>query len=287
MWLGLYESGAFDSMHFRSLDDVSVEDLSESEKEFCVRMAKEMVLIPKGDFMMGALEDDEEANGDEKPRHKVTLTQNFLIGKYQVTQVLWESVMGSNPSFLKGANRPVEQVRWVDVVEFCNELSELEGLTPAYTTDGQNVTCNWTVNGYRLPTEAEWECAARSGQQFKYAGSDNVDEVAWYYDNSGDETHPVGQKKPNGFGLYDMSGNVWEWLWDRMQVDDDWNPIGESVYPSGYRTDPTGPDSGPSRVFRGGSWSDDAGDTRVSLRGNDDPPRRDFVLGFRLSRLVQ
>ena len=141
MWQDLYEGGAFESMEFRALGYVAIENLSESEKAFCVRMAKEMVQIPAGDFMMGALEDDEDAYDDEKPRHRVTLTRDFLIGKYAVTQALWESVMGSNPSKFKGANRPVEEVSWFDVVDFCNKLSELEGLAPAYTINGQNVTC--------------------------------------------------------------------------------------------------------------------------------------------------
>ena len=122
-------SGAFESMEFRALGDVAIENLSESEKEFCVRMAKEMVRVTAGEFMMGALEDDEDAYDWEKPRHKVTLTRDFLIGKYAVTQALWESVMGSNPSAFKGVNRPVECVTWFDVVDFCNnKLSELASL---------------------------------------------------------------------------------------------------------------------------------------------------------------
>ena len=128
MWQDLYESGAFGLMEhniFVALGDVAIENLSESEKDFCVRMAKEMVRVSAGEFMMGALEDDEDAYDHEKPRHKVTLTRDFLIGKYPVTQALWESVMGSNPSNFTGANRPVECVSWFDVVEFCNKLSEL------------------------------------------------------------------------------------------------------------------------------------------------------------------
>ena len=260
MWLGLYESGAFDSIHFRSLDDVSVEDLSESEKEFCVRMAKEMVRIPAGDF--------------ERKGVKVTLTRAFLLFKYQVTQALWESVMGSNPSEFEGANRPVEEVSWFDVVDFCNKLSELEGLEPAYTIDGENVTCNWNAKGYRLPTEAEWEYAARANQSFKYSGSDNLDEVAWYDGNSGDETHPVGQKKTNGFGLYDMSGNVWEWVWDIY-----------GTYSSTPTMDPRGPDSGSVRVRRGGCCSEGAWYGWVSFRIDINPSWSSSVRGFRLCRL--
>ncbi len=273
MWQALYESGAFESMAFRALGDVAIEDLSESEKAFCVRMAKDMVQVPAGDFMMGALEDDGDALSSEKPRHKVTLTRDFLMGKYPVTQALWESVMGSNQSNFNGANRPVEKVTWFDVVEFCNKLSKLEGLEPAYTINGQEVTCNWSSKGYRLPTEAEWEYSARANQSFKYSGSNNVDEVAWYSKNSGGQIHPVGQKMPNGFGLYDMSGNVWEWVWD-------WNGS-YSVSPT---VDPRGPTGGSYRVFRGGCWSYSAQHVRVSRRGNNGPTGTSNYLGFRLAR---
>ena len=262
MWQDLYESGAFESMAFRVLGDVAIENLSESEKDFCVRMAKVMVRIPAGDF--------------ERERSKITLSKDFLLFKYQVTQALWESVTGSNPSYFKGANRPVENVSWFDVVEFCNKLSKREGLEPVYTINGKNVTCNWNAKGYRLPTEAEWEYSARGGEYYKYAGSDDVDEVAWYDDNSGRQTHPVGQKKANGFGLYDMSGNVWEWVWDI-----------KGDYSSGSQTDPTGPDSGPFRVYRGGSWNYDARRTRVSYRNDSSPELRGANVGFRLSRSVQ
>ena len=276
MWQDLYGSGAFESMEFRVLGDMAIENLSDSEKAFCVRMAREMVRVPAGEFMMGALENDGDAYDDEKSRHRVTLTRDLLMGKYPVTQAFWESVMESNPSMHKGANRPVEKVSWLDVVAFCNKLSEREGLEPAYTITGENVTCNWSAKGYRLPTEAEWEYSARSGQRFTYSGSNNVAEVAWYEGNSGDETHPVGQKKPNGFGLCDMSGNVYEWVWDV-----------EGDYSGGSQTDPTGPDSGSIRVRRGGGWSDYAWFTRVSARFIGDPTRRFSDLGFRLVRFVQ
>ena len=289
MWQALYQSGAFESMEFRALGDVAIENLSESEKDFCVRMAKEMVQVPAGEFMMGALEDDEDAYDDERPRHKVTLTRDFLIGKYPVTQALWDSVMGSNPSYHKGANRPVEKVSWFDVVDFCNQLSKREGLEPAYTINGRDVTCNWDAKGYRLPTEAEWEYSARGGEYHKYSGSDNVAEVAWYYFNSdtgnGREAHPVGQKKPNGFGLYDMSGNVWEWCWDRMEYDEDEDCIlGDSVYRHGPVTDPYGPAVGSLRVSRGGSWYYDPRYVRTSYRYNNVPSYQLDDLGFRIER---
>jgi len=243
--------------------------------------------------MMGALDDDDEAYDSEKPRHKVTLTRDFLMGKYAVTQALWDSVMGSDPSYFKGANRPVECVSWFDVVDFCNKLSVLEGLEPAYTINGRDVTCNWSAKGYRLPTEAEWEYSARGGQYHKYAGSDNVDEVAWYDDNSRSETHPVGQKKPNGFGLYDMSGNVWEWVWDwwsddystetsnsvsvENQLDSTENNL-DSV------ENPTGNPTGSYRVYRGGSWGSYPEYVRTSYRSYDDPTAQNSDLGFSFCR---
>ena len=197
MWQALYENGVFGLMEYNifvAFNYLGIEDLSESEKGFCVRMAKKMVQISAGEFMMGALEDDKSADDDERPRHQVTLTRDFLIGKYQVTQALWESVMGSNPSEFKGVNSPVENVSWFEVVEFCNKLSELEGLEPAYTINGENVTCNWSAKGYRLPTEVEWEYSARGGEYHKYSGSNNSDEVAWYSSNSykgnDRQTHP-------------------------------------------------------------------------------------------------
>ena len=282
MWEPLYETGAFESMEFRVLGNVDFDGLTDDEKDFCIRLGKEMVHIPAGDFMMGALEDDEDAWDQERPRHKVTLTRDFLMGKYAVTQALWQSVMGSNPSWFKGANLPVEQVSWFDCVAFCNKLSEQEGLTPAYSINGQDVTCNWKANGYRLPTEAEWEYSARANQSFKYAGSDNVDEVAWYDGNSEDETHPVDQKKPNGFGLYDMSGNVYEWCWNW------WPETGNYSTESQQNSvdNPTGNPTGSLRVYRGGSWFGSPEYVRTSYRNRNDPTARNFILGFRICRFL-
>ena len=149
--------------------------------------------------------------------------QSFTIGQTQVTQGLWEKVMGSNPSHFKGAKLPVESVSWYDSVRFCNKLSELKGLRPAYSFgsgDEPEVSLDLEANGYRLPTEAEWEYAARGGQDYLYAGSDTASEVGWYNSNSGGSTHPVGTLSANGFGLYDMSGNVWEWCNDRYDHPD-------------------------------------------------------------------
>ena len=220
----------------------------------------------------------EQGREDNEAQHQVTVS-SFHMAKYDVTQSLYQSVMGSNPSQFTGdPNRPVEQVSWYEAIEFCNKLSERDGLQKVYTISGTNVTADWSANGYRLPTEAEWEYAARGGQQgvskyHVYAGSDDLDQVGWYKDNSGLTTHPVGQKAPNALGLYDMSGNVWQWCWDWY---DDY---------SGSVQNPRGASSGDSRVIRGGGWFDVARIDRVAYRFYIIPPADSFYyLGFRLVR---
>ena len=219
-----------------------------------------MVGVQGGTFMMGAyfklFRTWTEKN--EKPAHQVTLS-SFMIGETEVTQELWQAVMGSNPSRFKGNKRPVENVSWDDCQTFINKLN---GLT------GQH---------FRLPTEAEWEYAARGGNSsndYEYAGSNNIASVAWYRDNSGENTHEVGQKMPNELGLYDMSGNVWEWCQDWYKK-----------YSSSAQVNPRGPSSGSRRVYRGGSWYDWDSNCRVLYRDNNSPDNRGSrgLLGFRLA----
>jgi len=214
----------------------------------------EFVCIQGGTFEMGDTFGD--GGSDEKPVHSVTLS-DFCIGKVEVTQAQWEKVMGSNPSNFKGNDRPVEQVSWDDVQGFLQKLNQKSG------------------KKYRLPTEAEWEYAARSGgKQEKWAGTSNENQLgnyAWYNANSGSQTHPVGQKQPNGLGLYDMSGNVWEWC-------QDWY----GSYSASAQRDPQGPSSGSIRVSRGGSWGNDPRDVRSASRRRWNPGRRYDNLGFRL-----
>ncbi len=213
----------------------------------------EMVRIPGGTFWMGS--QSEEASDDEQPVHKVTL-KSFSIGKYEVTQGQWKAIMRTNPSdFKKGDNYPVEQVSWDDCQEFIRKLNQLTG------------------KRYRLPTEAEWEYAARGGKDGP--GNDrygNIDAIAWYSRNSGNSTHPVGAKQPNAYGLYDMLGNVYEWC-------QDWY----ASYTSSAKTNPTGPSSGSSRVFRGGGWYFNAGHVRAANRNSLPPGNRSYNLGFRLA----
>jgi len=212
----------------------------------------ETIFVKGGNFTMGST----EGWKDELHIHSVTLSDVYM-GKYPVTQKLWMNVMGFNPSRIKGDNLPVTNVSWIDVHEFISKLNEHTG------------------KQYRLPTEAEWEFAAIGGTQskgYKYSGSNNLDEVAWYYNNSKVGPRPVGQKKPNELGIYDMSGNVFEWC-------QDW--YGE--YPSSAQTNPKGPDSGSYRIFRGGSWNVFWQVCRVADRYSYPPNFRLNFLGFRLA----
>ncbi|MBA7522741.1 hypothetical protein ES705_14861 [subsurface metagenome] len=220
-----------------------------------------LVLARGGSFRMGSTSGDD----DEKPVHSVTVS-SFYMGKYEVTQKEYRSVMGSNPSDTGrgiGDNYPVNKVSWYDAVEYCNKLSGKEGLIPCYSGSGNSIRCNFNANGYRLPTEAEWEYAARGGNSsrgYTYAGGNSVGSLAWYGTNSGNKTHPAGQKQANELGLYDMSGNVREWCWD-------W--YGD--YSSGSQTDPTGPSSGSNRMDRGGGWGGYSGNCRSAKRDSSNP----------------
>ena len=216
-----------------------------------------MIAVEGGTFQMGSPESDTEAYDDEKPQHEVTLS-NYYIGETEVTQELWETVMGSNPSKLKGPKLPVEKVSWDDCQAFIGKLNAQTGKT------------------FRLPTEAEWEYAARGGKKSKgytYSGSNAIGDVAWHLDNSGNTTHEVGTKQANELGIYDMSGNVWEWC-------QDW--YGETYYKNSSTTDPQGPASGTSRVLRGGSRYDFAQCCRVAYRSNYYPDHRNSYRGLRL-----
>ena len=232
----------------------------DSNQTFTVNgVSFDMIAVEGGTFTMGATaEQASDAYSDEKPTHQVTLS-SYYIGKTEVTQELWQAVMGSNPSGFSGANLPVEKVSWEDCQIFIAILNELTG------------------KYFRLPTEAEWEYAARGGsksQGYKYSGSNTVDDVAWYPSNSSSKTHPVATKAPNELGIYDMSGNVLEWCRD-------W--YSSSYYSSSSQYNPTGPASGSRRVYRGGSWGSSARLCRVSYRDYNGPSYRFYNLGLRLA----
>ena len=219
-------------------------------------------LIPAGEFMMGSPGTESDRDDDET-QHRVSITKPFYLGVTEVTQEQYQKVMGTNPSQFKGPQNPVEKVSWADAVEFCRKLSAM----PAEKTAG---------HVYRLPTEAEWEYACRSGTTTAYGFGDDASRLGdygWFRSNSDSKTHPVGEKKPNAWGLYDMHGNVWEWC-------QDW--YGD--YPSGSATDPTGATSGSIRVIRGGSWGNDARFCRSASRGRSTPGSRRHYLGFRVLR---
>ena len=214
-----------------------------------------MIAVEGGTFTMGATpEQGSDAEDWEKPTHQVTLS-SYYIGETEVTQALWQAVMGKNPSWYKGDNLPVEEVSWNDCQDFIKKLNALTG------------------KNFRLPTEAEWEYAARGGNKsrgYKYSGSNNIGNVAWYKNNSAYKEHPFKTKRPNELGIYDMSGNVWEWCSDWYED-----------YSSAAQTNPTGPNSGWYRVRRGGSWYC-ASYCRSSYRICIDPDSRESDLGFRL-----
>jgi formylglycine-generating enzyme required for sulfatase activity len=236
-----------------------------------------MVRIIGGTFTMGSPGNEKNRSSNEV-QHPVTLG-DFYMGKYPVTQKEYQEVMWTNPSNFKGDNLPVEMVSWYDAIEYCNKRSQKEGLIPAYTVNGENVTWNSNTSGYRLPTEAEWEYACRAGTLTAYNTGEGISyNTGWYDKNSGGETHPVGEYPANAWELYDMHGNVYEWCWD-------W--YGDYTKKWNYKdvlTDPQGESTGHFRISRGGCWKYDANLLRSAYRGYHQPTDRENCLGFRLVR---
>jgi formylglycine-generating enzyme required for sulfatase activity len=242
-------------------------------------LSLEMVFVSGGTFWMGS---NEAAYKSTELPYQAEVS-SFFISETEITQELWTSVMGTNPSRFKNPSKPVETVSWLDAVKFCNALSEKEGLNNAYTISGSRVSCDWSANGYRLPTETEWEYAARGGSKKAaqeetlsrayYSGSQNPSEVAWFDTNSNQETKAVKSKAPNELGLYDMSGNVWEWCWDWM-----------GAYPKELTKDPKGLQNGSIKVLRGGSWFTPVNLSRVTYRFWNAQSFKANSVGFRIAR---
>jgi formylglycine-generating enzyme required for sulfatase activity len=231
----------------------------------------EMVLVEAGGFEMGSA----SGSANEQPVHTVQITRSFYVSKYEVTFDQYDEFCADADSprrddhgFGRGSRPAI--ANWYNAVAYCNWQSERAGLTPCYKLARLATECDFSANGYRLPTEAEWEYAARGGPRsegYIHAGSDNVDDVAWYGENSGGQTQPVGQKQPNELGLYDMSGNLWDWCWD-------W--YGRDYYASSPASDPTGPPRGSGymgqqKVLRGGNYLGEPSELRVTRRGFDGP----------------
>mgnify|MGYP001285203397 CR=1 FL=1 len=256
--------------------DVTLATLTPAQ---CLEMRPSLVKVPKGSFTMGSPTTEAGRNSaDDEKEHPVTLTTDLWMAESEVTQRQYRNLIGSNPSGFAGDDLPVERVSWFDAVAYCNALSVKEKLQPCYQING--TTVGWAdgvkCTGYRLPTEAEWEYAANpeTPPRTVYAGLDTVDGVAWIDMNSGSTTHAVKTKTANGRGLYDLSGNVWEWVWDWYQTN----------YEALPATDPIGPSTGTRRVLHGGSWGSPTSHARVAARYYYLPTNRSSSLGFRFVR---
>ena len=250
-----------------------------------------LALIPKGNFIMG---NTGKYGGfpEEFPNHSVSISYDFLMSKYEISQHIYQTIMGNNPSQFKGDSLPVEMISWDDAIEFCNKLSDFFNLDRCYNiiidpkSQLKSITCNWDANGYRLPTEAEWEYAYKAGTTSDFYNGDInetdcipidtiLNEIGWYCSNSKLQTQKIGQKLPNKFGLFDMSGNVWEWCWDYF-----------GIYNKDSSIDPKGASTGTSRILRGGSWVSNANFCRASLRYSF-PEGRSNGFGIRVLRVVK
>ena len=249
----------------RKAPDDASKKTAEIPAEISAEAGIEMVLLPAGKFTMG---DKDEI--DAQP-HEVFVS-SFYIDKYLVTQGQYKKLMEENPSRWKADKNPVEQVRWSDAVKYCNARSLKENLQPCY--DLQTWKCNFEANGYRLPTEAEWEYACRAGTKTKYFfGNDSskLTDYAWLDENSRGKPRPIGQKQPNPWGLYDMYGNVWQWCNDFYKVD---------YYQQSPEENPRGPDDGETKVVRGGAWKFSADSCRSGYRYNEAPGYSDVCFGY-------
>lgn len=274
-----------------SADGESIDSMQKEEPT--MQLPEEFARIKGGTFLMGSPE-DEPWRGADEVQHRVTVS-DFYLSKYELTQQEYAALMGSQPSSFSGDHLPVESVSWLDAIAYCNARSEEEGLTPAYTVNGQTVAWDRSANGYRLPTEAEWEYACRAGTTtpFSIQESPSAEQANYYghypygiednyFSQEGltvkpgeyrQTTLPVGSFEPNPYGLYDMHGNVGEWVWDAY-----------GAYPTEAQTNPTSPEDGVLRVYRGGGWNDFAKNLRSAYRATLEMDKRSFALGIRLAR---
>lgn len=237
------------------------------------------VLISSGSFYLGAESRNKRAELIEKPQIRVKITKDFLIGKYPVTQKLWVKVMKNNPSNFQGEDNPVERVNWFDCINFCNKLSQLEGLETCYETVEGQVHFKIGANGYRLPTEAEWEYVAKGGGSFT---PQHLERYGWVASNSNKRTHPVGLKEPNNLGVYDMIGNVWEWCVDSADGD-----AYKSYTKKKLIVDPMIVSASKKRVSRGGCWQTKSQNLRITTRAFPKKGSRYDDMGFRLVRTIR
>jgi formylglycine-generating enzyme len=250
---------------------VSYNNKSSNEFNYAVadKPSIDMVAIQAGEFLMGS----ENGFGDERPAHKVKITKAFEIGKFEVTQKIWRLVINYNNSRIVSDQLPVLNVSWNEAIEFCNKLSNILGFDTAYIISGSEVILNPISNGYRLPTEAEWEYACGAGTNSDYPVGSDINSIAWYNGNSAYNPHPVGLKAPNQWNLYDMNGNAWEWCWDWYEPE---------YYFEAPGSDPKGPVTGSRHVLRGGSCADGATYARSANRSYQSA---NFInCGFRLAR---
>jgi formylglycine-generating enzyme required for sulfatase activity len=254
-------------------------DTSVLRKALPNSVAMKLVLIKPGKFLMGSPDTDQDAANDEKPQHLVQITRPFYLGAHEVTQGQYRVVTRAAPSSLKGSDElPMDKVSWNDAITFCNRLSEMESLKPCYEIGGGLLSGG---DGYRLPTEAEWEYACRAGSTTRYCFGDETErlgEFAWHLGNSERRTHPVGQRtRPNAWGLHGMHGNVFEWCWDWYDG---------SYYQEPPGADPPGPSRGTERVVRGGGWNSPAAQAcRSASRAKVVPTKKLSTLGFRVVRV--
>jgi formylglycine-generating enzyme required for sulfatase activity len=245
-----------------------------------------MVKVEGGTFKMGSKDSDNAADIDEQKEHSVTV-KDFEICKFEVTVWQWKEYvkaknlkMPAKPIWGWHDNYPINNISWNEVIDYCNWLSKKENLEPVYAQQGPNIFCDFTKNGYRLPTEAEWEYAAKGGnksKETKYSGSDNPNEIAWHKTNSNGSPHTIGTKLPNELGICDMSGNVWEWCWD-------W--YNEDYYKIEDKANPKGPVMGERKCVRGGSWDSKLNYMRPANRISTMPSKTHQFYGFRVARSI-